>query len=196
MVQELPLADEIRFPARCPSLVRSDPSHAPRAPGSAPFLSAGCCFARGAGERVFWSLTPQRAWEASVVAFLSILLDNDRKSEGSVSEYLWGNGWMWEGVRIRRRKTYFPIVCISARHCFLQLRLETSTSNFLIISERSFKLFFIPQKCLLPLVLIPDMLPPFDSLIFPFFFFYSRLSDKRLEVPLHILSGPALLSVH
>lgn len=176
-VRELPLADGIRFPTRCPSLVRSDPSHAPRAPGSAPFLSAGCCYARWAGERMFSSLPPppQRAWEASVVAFLSILLDNERKDEGSVSEYLWGNGWMWEGVRIRR-KTYFPIVCISARHCFLQLWLETSTSNFLMISERSFKLFFIPQKCLLPLVLIPDMLPPFDSLIFPDVFIPASLT--------------------
>lgn len=195
MVRELSLADGIRFPARCPSLVRSDPSHAPRAPGSAPFLSADCCSARGAGERVFWSLPPQRAWKASLVAFLSILLDNERKGEGPVSEYLWGNGWMWKGVRIRGRKTYFPIVCTSALHCFLQLRLEISTSNFLMISERSFKLFFIPQKCLLPLVLIPDIFPPFDSLIFPDFF-YSCLSHRRLEVPLHILSGPALLSMH
>lgn len=134
MVRELSLPDGIRFPARCPFLVRSDPSHAPRAPGSAPFLSAGCCYAHRAGERVFWSLPPQNAWEASVVAFLSILLDSERRGEGSVSEYLWGNGWMWEGVRIRRRKTYFPIVCISALHCFLQLRLETSTNNFLMIS--------------------------------------------------------------
>lgn len=45
-----------------------------------------------------------------------------------------------------------------------------------MISERSFKLFFIPQKCLLPLVLIPDILPPFDSLIFPDFFIPASLT--------------------
>lgn len=84
-------------------MVRSVPSHTPRAPGSAPFLSTHCCTHR-LGEWVSWSL-PKRFWRTSAVAFLSFLYSKRRGKE-SVSEYYGAGLGVGRGQSQGKKKTY------------------------------------------------------------------------------------------